>query len=176
MNLARSIRRNFSPVDPDKRRAFDALWQRALAGGPNAFIDYDLPYNKCEFLNYLCDELGLYVHGSNEKALSALEPIRRSSDFSEFGSREQVFATCDGLWAMWFAVLDKEKSGGTTNGCLTLEQDNGTKERAYYFAVAAEALKKSKPFVSGAIYIVPAASFPHGHELPFGSPAPYVGS
>ncbi len=170
MNLNRCIHRPIKPIEIHQRTAFDQLLEHVLGNGRNAPINYTLPFPKSEFLNYLCDEKGYFAHGSNAKDLQMLEPIRHSSDVSEFGNRQQIFASGDGTWAIWFAILDKERSGGTSNGCFTLETGEGTKDRFSYFAVTATALKKSPPFCSGTVYIVPAKSFPHTHELPFDPP------
>jgi hypothetical protein len=43
------------PVDKERRIAFDELFHSAQQAGPNSLIDYDLPYPKSDFLNYLCN-------------------------------------------------------------------------------------------------------------------------
>ena len=45
-------------VDEEASKAFDALLQSGLEKGVDDFIDYDLPYPKIDFLNYLCDQRG----------------------------------------------------------------------------------------------------------------------
>ena len=121
MNLKYCIKRSLEPVDADRRAAFEDQLDRTLRQGLNAAIRYDLPYPKYEFLNYLCDEKGLVGHGSSRSDLITLEPVRCSEDVSEFGNRRQVFSSADGIWAMWFVILDKTKLRfGTINGCFTL--------------------------------------------------------
>jgi len=93
-------------VTPEAARAFDRLYDAACAQGPAAQIAYDLPYPKYLFLEYLSVTRGLLFHGSNNRAIDVLRPIRFSTDSSEFGSQDAVYASQDPLWAMYFALLD----------------------------------------------------------------------
>ncbi|HSL43263.1 MAG TPA: hypothetical protein VK897_07520, partial [Anaerolineales bacterium] len=97
------IRRRILPVPEEKRIAFDRLLDSARDRGSNTLIDYNLPYPKSDFLNYLCDWRGFVMHGSPLQDLDVLQPIRQSRDNNEFGNRQQIFASPDAIWAMWFA-------------------------------------------------------------------------
>lgn len=112
------IRRMVKPVDEKQCLAFDHLFDSSLQNGSNAPIYYNLPYPKSDFLNYICDWRGFIAHGSPLHDLEILEPIRKSTDISEFGNRQQTFASPDAIWAMWFAILDKGKFRTTRNGCV----------------------------------------------------------
>ncbi len=152
------IRRVVAPVDATRQRAFDALLETALAGSPSAFIRYDLPYPKTEFLTYACDWRGFVAHGSPLGDLATLEPVRKSSDTSEFGNRQQIFASPDALWAMWFAILDKDKVRQTRNGCV--RQGSGPSRVKYYHFELPVVNREAPPFVPGTIYLARAADFP----------------
>lgn len=141
-------------VPPEAARAFDHLFDAACAQGPAAQITYDLPYPKYLFLEYLAATRGLMLHGSNTRALEVLRPIRYTTDASEFGSQDAVYATQDVLWAMFFAVLDKTGMKGTTNGAIWLDHQDGTRLRRYYFALEANHLR-GKPWLPGAMYLLP---------------------
>jgi len=131
---APSIQRAVTYVNKEQRFAFDRLFDSTLQSEPNTQIDYNLPYPKSDFLNYICDWRGYVTHGSPLHDLDTLQPIRKSSDTSEFGNRQQIFASPDAMWAMWFAILDKEKYKSTNNACIRLgHSDNRTK--FYYFAL-----------------------------------------
>src|SRR5919109_679578 len=112
------IRRAVMPVNKAQHIAFDQLFDSTLQRGPNTLIDYNLTYPRSAFLNYLCDWRGFVMHGSPLHDLDTLQPIRKSQDKSEFGNREQIFASPDAMWAMWFAILDKSKYPLTRNGCV----------------------------------------------------------
>jgi hypothetical protein len=47
-----------------------------------------LPYQKVDFLNYICDWRGYVAHGSTLQDLIALQPVRLTHDTSEFGNRQ----------------------------------------------------------------------------------------
>lgn len=46
------------------------------------------------------------LHGTGEPDIALFEP-RQPEDLSEFGGRRAVFAAMDGIWPMYFAILDR---------------------------------------------------------------------
>ena len=142
-------------ISEEPARAFEGLFTEIQAQGPAAAIHYDLPYPKYLFLDYLSARHGLMMHGSTNRNLELLKPIRFSSDSREFGNQAAVYATQDPLWALFFAVLDREAiDGSISNGAIRLKGDDGSVLRRYFFTVEAESLKKS-PWIQGAVYILP---------------------
>lgn len=174
------IRENF-PIDscllppdltapPEAVQAFERLFEAAYAQGPGARIVYDLPYPKYLFLEHLSAARGLLFHGSNNRAIDVLRPVRFTTDSSEFGSQDAVYASQDPLWALYFAVLDKSKIRGTSNGAIRLLHEDGTQLRRYYFAMDAGDLR-GQPWAPGAMYILPGEGFepdPEMHEMQVG--------
>jgi len=158
------IRRMVRPVPDEQRLAFDRLFDDALAHGNNLLIDYNLPYPKVDFLNYLCDWRGFVAHGSPLQDLTVLEPIRKSSDTSKFGNRQQIFCSPDAIWAMWFAILDKDKYESTRNGSVRVGR--GMKRIKYYHFELPAKVKNAPPFAEGMIYIAHAEDFPHHRPYP----------
>ena len=79
------LRRTVQTLTEEKRAAFDQLIDTAIKRGSDLPIQYDLPYPKIDFLNYLCDWRGMVAHGSPMHELTTLEPIRKSRDNTEFG-------------------------------------------------------------------------------------------
>jgi hypothetical protein len=144
--------------------AFDQLLDSALAQAPNSLIDYQLPYPKADFVNYVCDVRGYVAHGTPLQDLTVLEPVRLTRDASEFGNRKQIFASPDGAWAMWFAILDKSKIKVTENGCVRLGRGVG-RIKFYHFDLPAEN-KLSPSFTDGMIYFARAEDFPDHHPYP----------
>lgn len=158
------IRRKVEIPSPEKRQAFDALLDQALANAPNSLIEYDLPDPKAEFLAYVCDWRGLVAHGTPRTDLETLEPIRLTSDRSEFGNRQQVFCSPDGLWALWFAILDKSQVWLTENGCLRL--GSGEHRTKYYHFRLPRELQSEPPFTDGMIYFARPGDFPDHLIIP----------
>jgi len=158
------IRRAIHPVQAEQRFAFDQLLDAVQQRGPNTLIDYNLPYPKSDFLNYLCDWRGFVLHGSNMPDLNVLEPIRKSKDKSEFGNRQQIFGSPDAIWAMWFAILDKGKYNSTRNGCVRVGV--GPQRIKYYHFELPKSNQENHPFTEGTIYITQAIDFPDKRPFP----------
>lgn len=158
------IRRRILPVPEEKRIAFDRLFDSARERGPNTLIDYDLPYPRSDFLNYLCDWRGFVMHGSPLPDLGILQPIRKSRDNNEFGNRQQIFASPDAIWAMWFAILDKSKYNLTNNGCVRV--GTGMRRVKYYHFELSKNNKENYPFSEGMMYVTRAEDFPDKRPFP----------
>jgi hypothetical protein len=158
------IRRIILPVTGEKRIAFDRLFDSARQRGPNTLIEYDLPYPRSEFLNYLCDWRGFVMHGSPLHDLDVLQPVRKSRDNNEFGNRQQIFASPDAMWAMWFAILDKSKYNLTNNGCVRVGK--GAQRVKYYHFELPKSNKENNPFIEGMMYVTRAEDFPDKRPFP----------
>ena len=119
-------------------------------------IDYRLDVPKWKFLCWLTETKDVLLHGSNIETLRTLEP-RRPRDPSEFGGRKAVFGSSDGVWAMFFAVLDRSVATSMINGCLSVNR-GGENFFYYFFSVDDDALKKG-PWRHGTMYVLPRATF-----------------
>lgn len=149
-------------MDPKISFEFNRLFNTYLLHQAKRPIEYDLPYPKIDFINYLCDWRGLVAHGSNLPDLTLLEPVRQSTDASEFGNRQQVFASPDAIWAMWFAILDKDKFHTTRNGCIGIGSES--KREKYYHFELERTLKDRFPFTTGTLYFFRADDFATRHR------------
>lgn len=140
-----------------KIQAFDRLFQSALDVGPGSLIDYQIEFPKHEFLRYLVTRRGVLLHGSNRSDLDTLLP-KEQTDWS--GKRiTAVFATGDGIWPVFFAVLDlSDYRGSLRNGCFVVAPPKGELKRFYFFSINADMLKKA-PWIDGTIYILPREPF-----------------
>lgn len=141
-------------VSAEAARAFDSVIDAALAGEPGAEIDYHLPFPKYLFLDYLAEKRGMMLHGSLHRHLATLEPIRNSRDTSEFGDQPAIYATQDPLWALFFAVLERDHlQGFIHNGAIQLKGDDGSLIRRYYYCINTESLRRN-PWRPGAVYLM----------------------
>ena len=173
-HLVYRIVRRSAPIPPIRRVvrrypkemqvAFDELLESALKQAPNRLIEYDLPYPKADFLNYTCDWRGLVAHGSIFPDLDVLEPVRLTRDRHEFGNRQQIFCSPDGMWALWFAILDKSKIHLTENGCVRVGRGAG-RVKYYHFDLPA-ANQEEPPFADGMIYLARVSDFPDRRPYP----------
>jgi hypothetical protein len=139
-------------------RLFAEIMERSKQGEV-ADIDYDLPAPKWQFLNWLCDTKDVLVHGSGDPDIAEFEP-RQSNDIFEFGNRRAVYAASDGIWAMYFAIVDR---GGAVrslmNACIRVINEDGSRSEPYYFfSINGDALPHD-PWRQGTIYLLPRDTF-----------------
>jgi hypothetical protein len=147
------------PPDRATRAAFDELLARAARDGPERPIDYRLHAPKWQFLCHVADEGAAVLHGTSEPAIACFEP-RQSNDLTEFGDRKAVYAAADGLWALYFAVLDRPRHPmSLVNSCFrVLHEDGSTSEPYYFFSVNREAVQQ-RLFSPGTVYLLPPEKF-----------------
>jgi|SRR5947209_5562762 len=146
--------------------AFERLYAEAVVPGSGAEIVYTLPVPKWQFLCYLTDRKDLLVHGSGNPHIETFEP-RQSNDMHEFGNRKAVFATSDALWAMYFAIVDRDrKVSSLVNVRFRVVGTDGSRsEPSYFFSINADALSRH-PWRNGTIYLLPRTPF---EQQPLGS-------
>ncbi len=141
--------------DDATRAAFDRLLDETLLAGPTEFVDYRLTAPKWQFLCHVADRRGFVLHGTGDPDIAVFEP-RQSDDIDEFGNRRAVYAASDGLWPMYFAILDRDRYPmGLTNGCI---QVVGTEGSYYFFSISRSALDQ-QPWRDGVVYLLPADTF-----------------
>lgn len=162
------LQRPSMELDAQTRSAFDQLFAQVKAGGANIRIDYSLPAPKWQFLCHLADQQGVVLHGTGDPQIEVFEP-RPSIDLTEFGAQTAVYAAGDGLWAMFFAILDREHfSMATSNACVRLVDETGqVSEPLYVFSISQDALRQS-PWRKGTVYILPRDTFVNQPSLQFG--------
>ncbi len=88
-----------------KIEAFDELWNTTPVG---CFIDYQLHYPKWDFLSYLCESKELVLHGSQNQDIDEVQP-RQANDKRAFSNQHAIYATTDGIWVIYYAILNRVK-------------------------------------------------------------------
>jgi hypothetical protein len=153
------VRRPPMPTDTATLAAFDALFDAAVAAGSVAPIDYRLAAPRWQFICQIADTRPVVLHGSGNAAIPLFEP-RQPMDNTEFGNRKAVYAASDGLWPMYFAILDRDRHQmSLINGCgRPLDDDDSLGEPYYFFSISDAALTK-EPWRRGMIYFLPRDSF-----------------
>lgn len=155
-------------IDSQTRSDSDQLYARVKAAGTNSLIDYTFPIPKWQFLCYLADQHGVVLHGTGEPHIQVFEP-RPSNDLNEFGAQTAVYAAGDGLWAMFFAILDRSQYRmATSNACVRLVDEAGQiSEPRYVFSISQTALQ-NQPWRKGMVYLLPGDTFVTQPSLQFG--------
>ena len=154
-------------LDESARIAFDELLDTTLRMGGCPDIPFRLPWPKWQFLCHLADQHELALHGSGNPDILVFEP-RQSSDLNEFGNQKAVYAASDGLWAMFFAIVDRDRVTSITNACIRLADETGAVHGPFYvFSVSRSALP-SGPWRTGTVYLLPRSTFTLQPPIAFG--------
>lgn len=136
---------------------FDRLYEQALASGAGAAIDYRLAAPKWEFLCYLADQRNVVMHGSAVPDIVEFEP-RKADDISEFGDRRAVYGATDGIWPMFFAIVNRDRVHSLVNTCTWLLEAGKRSGPYYYFSIDAEGLSLDA-WREGWVYLLPGDTF-----------------
>lgn len=140
-----------------KKASFDAL---IAATPPGAYIDYQLETPKWQFLSYLCGARELVLHGSQNPAIEVVEP-RKARDVREFSAQEAIYATTDGIWVEYFALVDREHFGPLSlfNSCIEVCIPPGQVIGPLYFFSITHAALAQNPWREGTVYLLPREGF-----------------
>jgi hypothetical protein len=140
----------------EARAVFDHLFQVTPAGQE---IDYRLPYPKWQFLCHICETNEVVLHGSQNLHIDEVEP-RQAIDIKGFSNQRAIYATTDGIWAMYFAIVDRCKQPlSLFNSCFqTRISKRRLSDPMYFFSITQSALIH-QPWCEGAVYILPRKGF-----------------
>lgn len=156
------------PTDAATLATFDALFDAAIAAGPGAPVDYRLAAPRWQFICHIADTREVLLHGSGNPAIARFEP-RQPQDLTEFGNQRAVYAASDGLWPVFYAVLDRDSHPLSMNNTSVrlVGEDGAAGEPHYFFSISDKALVQA-PWRRGTIYFLPRASFEQQPPATFG--------
>lgn len=136
-------------------------------------LEWHHPWLKWRFVDWLSRQ-GLFIfHGSPVADLDWFLPRRNSVEIMDqggTGNRAAVYGTPFGLWAMWFAVIDRSKlKGSIRNGVMTWPDRSSIPVDLYRFTVHKDYVG-GDIWRTGTLYILSRADF---EPIPFypGGPA-----
>lgn len=144
-------------LSSDKQAEFETLIDSTPSG---SFVDYQLTHPKWQFLSYLCQSRNLVLHGSQNLEIAEVEP-RKAIDTKAFSAQEAIYATTDGIFVIYFAIVDRRNFSPLTlfNSCLDIRvSPDQVLGPLYFFSITHSALLQ-KPWRDGAIYILPRENF-----------------
>jgi len=162
-------------VDRDTQSAIEEVDALLQPTGAGRLLDVDellgasADVSPWQFLCGLAETRELAFHGTGDPKIESFEP-RKPIDFAPFGDQKAVFATSDPIWAMFYAIVDRDRHDLTlNNGCIVvLDADGRAGVPHYYFSISGGALDR-RPWRTGYVYLLPTESFV---EQPSG---PYAG-
>jgi hypothetical protein len=142
-----------------QRKEFRFLHQKMLENPDIPWIE-NLPVPKWVFLSWLTEEKDVLLHGSSNPEISLFEPrTSDAKDDDEFSQQTAVFAASEGIWPMFYAILDRENFHPRfLNGAPHFELPTGLSDVRYFFSVTQDVLEKS-PWCEGVMYLLPRDGF-----------------
>jgi hypothetical protein len=151
----------------------ERLW--AVADHPSRHLDLDLDgMAALRFVQWLMRNDLVIFHGSNDVGIEELAPVRKSMELSDAtgrGNRGAVYGTHDGLWGMFFSVVDRAKlRGSIRNGVDTHWSTSGDRIDLYHFSIH-QGMLADRPFTGGALYLLPRHRFTRLPLYPGGPPS-----
>jgi hypothetical protein len=152
------LQRPALPIDDNTRQQFDDLYQQIL-DKPQQPLSYTLSAPKWQFLCYLAEKYQLAMHGSGNPSITRFE-TRQANDISAFGNQKAVYAASDGIWAMFFAVVDRDRYAmSVSNACIHVVPGENETPIPYYFFSISKNFLPQKPWREGTVYVLPAQTF-----------------
>jgi len=146
----------------EKQAQFEDLLEISMEEANGGWIDYKLPYPKHEFVQYVTAQDRIIFHGSNNTEIDEFQPVRKSMELRDEtgrGNVQGVYGTHDGLWSMFFAIVDRQRlRGSIRNGVMYFQNRNGEQISVYNFSVNQEQLAE-RPYAKGALYFLPRKTF-----------------
>lgn len=146
----------------EKGSAFATLLEDILKKADGGWIDYDLPYPKYEFIQYVIARDIIIFHGSNRDDIKTFAPVRKSYELHDDtgrGNLQAVYGTHDGLWSMFFAIVDRPNlRGSIRNGVMNFHNQAGETLAMYNFSINQDQLSE-KPWRQGTLYFLPRNTF-----------------
>jgi hypothetical protein len=138
--------------------ACDAHLAAMVAQGLEQPFAYTLKIPKWQFLCYITERHNLALHGSGNMGIRRFEP-RQPVDLQEFGAQKAVYAAADGIWPLYFAIVDRTKSPSIMNACIYPERADGTMGDAHYFFSISRQAVERQPYQQGMVYLLPRDTF-----------------
>jgi hypothetical protein len=133
----------------------DTLEKTLSAALEQGFLT-QVPIPKWAFLIWLTHFKNYLTHGTGNLSIQTFEP-RKSDDANWFGNQNAVYAASDGIWAMFFAILDRPRIPmSISNGAIQIMLEPPLD--IYFFSVQDTALEQ-KPFRTGWVYVLPKQGF-----------------
>lgn len=146
-------------LDDQVRAAFDHLFTQIKSAGTDTLIPYTLTPPKWQFLCYLADHHAIALHGTGNPNIRVFEP-RQADDLNAFGRQTAVYAAGDGLWAMFFAIVDRDQySMSVNNACVRLADGMGQVSEPHYLFSISQSVLPQRPWRVGYVYLLPSNTF-----------------
>ena len=146
------------PPDPERDRLFAERWAETSPGGIPVIDGHPVHV----FVDWLSRRDEVIFHGSTRTSIEEFVPRRESMEIGNDGRQGNlgaVYGTHYGLWAMFFAIIDRSSlRGSIRNGVGMYESATGDRLDLYRFSVDHRSLPQ-RPFTAGMLYMLPRDRF-----------------
>jgi hypothetical protein len=115
----------------------------------------DLPVPSWVFLIWLTKHKNLLAHGTGDGQINQFVP-RQSEDVGWFGNQKAVYAASDGIWAMFYAIMNRPDVPMSINNAAMQLKD--PPQDLYFFSASHTAMRQN-PFRDGWVYFFPRDGF-----------------
>jgi hypothetical protein len=147
-------------LTPEEETRFGELLAELLGSPDGATLDVDPP--RWRFVEWLTRQDAAIFHGSPRPDLDVFVPVRGSVELMDHvgkGNLAAVYGTPFGLWALWFAVLDRPQlRGSIRNGVMRWTDREGGVLDLYHFSVDHSHVG-GDIWRSGTLYVLPREPF-----------------
>ncbi|MED1204109.1 hypothetical protein [Heyndrickxia acidicola] len=157
LTISRLLKMDEIPLTQDAIVEFDRLYQKLIESGESTLSSHSSSYPIYMFLNYIIEKKAVLIHGSNHPEITSFEP-RESALFSGKPIKA-VFASSDGIWSLFFAVVNRNAVHSLRNLCISIPARKGVK-RYYYFSI--DQGSNHDVWTKGTIYVLPKKLFKQG--------------
>lgn len=156
-------------LDAATRHAFDRLLKPLMVANANTLVDYRLEAPRWQFLCYATEKYPITLHGSGNAQIAIFEP-RQPVDLGTFGNQKAVYATEDGILAMFFAIVDRDRYPmWVNNACVRLVDASGQSSPPFYVFSVSKQFLSQQPWRKGTVYLLPKDTFRQQPPMSFGA-------
>ncbi len=149
-------------LDPDEETRYERLLAELLESPDGDWLELGEDRPRWRFVEWLTRQEAVIFHGSPEPDIDVFAPVRSSievMDHAGKGNLAAVYGTPVGLWALWFAVLDRARLRGTIrNGVQRWTDREGRTLDLYFFSVDHSHVGDDI-WRSGTLYLLPRDAF-----------------
>ncbi len=159
-------------LDLATERRYSELLEEVRAADGGVVVPHGIALDA--WIRWLTDQDVVLFHGSASGEIDELIPRRTSyevNDEAGRGNLPAVYATHDGWWSLWFAIVERDGLRGTIrSGFEWVDRPDGSRLSVYFFSVDQHELPRA-PWHNGWLYILPRETFQRLPIVPGGPPS-----
>ena len=146
-------------LDERTRAAFDAQLAALTQATECQTIRFEWPVPKWQFLSYAVEHAEIVLHGTGDPAITCFEP-RQADDLDTFGNQKAIYAATDGIWPIFFAIVDRVRFAmSINNSCIRVADPAGALHGPFYLFSISQSALVHQPWRTGTVYLLPRATF-----------------